>query len=291
MPPNPAIKINDYICQFSGEILELTGDVCRDNPNLRVGRCPKTGLVQLVDFSHMDIDHYEEMIYSEEENFKERQRQSGWTKKRLEYLKRYIPNLKDKSILDFGAGTGAFLEAVQPFAKRVVGFDVSSETCRLNKAQGWECYDNLQNVPHDIQILCLFHVLEHIKEPWTFLADLKSRFKYLEHFVVEVPNTNEALLTVFKSESYRKNHYGLKHLYYFNNETLALVLERAGLAIKINTQLQRYSLANHLGWMSRAKGGGQDLWPFLNDQSLNEAYEKALIEKKAADSVFIVCSV
>jgi hypothetical protein len=60
------------------------------------------------------------------------------------------------------------------------------------------------------------------------------------------------------------------------------------LEVVVETQLQRYSLANNLGWLSQGKGGGQVAWDFFNDEVLNSHYERVLVSQKLADSVFVV---
>lgn len=67
------------------------------------------------------------------------------------------------------------------------------------------------------------------------------------------------------------------------------VVERAGLEVVVQTQLQRYTLANTFGWLVNGRGGGQDLWPRFNDPALNQAWEAVLTTAGVADSLFFVC--
>ncbi len=280
----------NFLSKFSERPLVLTGDVCRDDPRIAVGRCPQTGLVQLVDFSHITQDFYSSGNCFLGESREERVRQAEWNRKRLETIFQCLPAASKMNVLDFGAGTGAFLEVAKKKFNLVYGFDLSEKMCKENLALGLQCYNQIDKIPREINLITFFHVLEHIPEPWRFLAEMRGQFPKADTFVIEVPNTKEALISLYKNDAYRKNHFSKSHLYYFTNDTLKMVLERAGFKVLVNTQLQRYSLANHLGWLSFNKGGGQDLFPSLNGRKLNDEYDRLLIEKNAADSVFIICT-
>ena len=60
--------------------------------------------------------------------------------------------------------------------------------------------------------------------------------------------------------------------------------------IQIETQLQRYTLANHFGWLKNQERGGQDIWEMFNDRGLNDLYEKKLMDQGVADSLFFICA-
>ncbi|MCK5613626.1 class I SAM-dependent methyltransferase [Candidatus Pacearchaeota archaeon] len=282
--------MKEYRSKFSNEILTLTGDVCCDNVNVAVGRCPKTGLVQLVDFSHIPRGFYESDDYFPDDGGEERCKQGEWNRKRLDTILGHIYDADKKNVLDFGAGSGAFLEAAQDKFRSVAGYDLSKKACINNVDLGWPCYNQLEELPENINMITLFHVLEHTPEPWNFMAQLREQFPLVDTFVVEVPHIGEALISLYENEAYKRNHFSASHLYYFTNDTLKMVLERAGFEVQVNTQLQRYSLANHFGWLSRNKGGGQDFFSFFNDRNLNNEYDRILVEQGVADSVFIVCS-
>ena len=109
-------------------------------------------------------------------------------------------------------------------------------------------------------------------------------------FVIEVPNDNEALNSLFENKAYQKNQHSSEHLYYFNSKTLRSVVESSNLEVRTETQLQRYTLANHFGWLKNQKRGGQNIWETFNERGLNDSYEKILIDQGVADSLFFICT-
>ena len=92
------------------------------------------------------------------------------------------------------------------------------------------------------------------------LEQLQKNFPQAETFVIEVPNDNEALSSLFNNKAYRKNQHSSEHLFYFNSQTLRNIIESSKIEIQVETQLQRYTLANHFGWLKNQERGGQDIW-------------------------------
>jgi hypothetical protein len=59
-------------------------------------------------------------------------------------------------------------------------------------------------------------------------------------------------------------------------------------SLKTN-HLMRFSLANHMHWLSQGKPGGGKVWDWLDQGIANGEYQKLLIAEKATDTIeFIV---
>jgi SAM-dependent methyltransferase len=276
-------------CGFCDGPLQPTDDRCRDKPELFVGRCSACGLKQLADMTHATPEWYRSDDTIPPDMAAERKRQWRWNRKRLTRLMQLIPDAPSKAVLDYGCGTGSFLQQAQTVFREVVGFELNPRVSAAHRQAGWRCVSALEEVRQEIDVIVLLHVLEHLREPWALLRDLSRRFPRAQEFVIEVPNTDEALLSLFKNDAYRRNHHNAQHLWYFTPETLRRVVERAGLAVAVEEQLQRYSLANNLSWLSRGRGDDAELRDFLDDEPLNDQYERVLASMKMADSIFFVC--
>ncbi|HCE45348.1 MAG TPA: hypothetical protein DET40_17550 [Lentisphaeria bacterium] len=277
-------------CRLCSTDLIHDGFFCNDKPDVEVGHCLKCKAVQLFENAE-NIEEIYKSINNLPEDFEvERKRQENWNRKRIELVRRYIPGAGKLNLLDFGSGTGGFLEKAQKNFKSVVGYDISPEVCGLHDRSGWRCVSDLRSIDaKSIGIITLFHVLEHLPRPWEILKDIKGKFKNIEYFVIEVPNTDEALLSVFNMQKYRNNHYSSQHIWYFTEKSLGAVLKKAGLTVVVSTQLQRYSLLNNVGWMidHRVEPGEYDF--IFGDRKMDGIYEKALIKNRIADSIFVVC--
>lgn len=277
-------------CQFCHSRLELTGEVCRDREELRIGRCTN------VNCSLVQVDgskHVTEQWYSADDYWGDleaaRQEERTWNQKRIQLLLSYIQGITEMKILDYGSGHGGFLQAGTQVFRNLTGFDLNKRVCQAHEAAGWRCVNRLNEVPNDTEVILLFHIIEHLPKPWECLSELKQRFLNANTFVLEVPNADEALNSVFKNSAYQKNHFGAEHLYYFTPRTLKMVAETAGLKPVVETQCQRYTLANHVGWLNDGTRGGQDRYDAFNDERLNAEYERVLVENGLADSVFMIC--
>jgi SAM-dependent methyltransferase len=278
-------------CRYCDSRLILNGDHCSDNSGILIGSCPKCGLTQLAAIDHISVDYYKADTYFPADLEAWRQREQRWNRKRVQKILELMPDISAMKVLDFGCGSGGFLYQARDRIHNLVGFDLSRRICEVHQADGFECFNKLEDVPKDVDVVVLFHILEHIPAPWELLSALSANFRSCSHFVIEVPNNNEALLSIFSSDSYRRNHYSAEHLYYFTPDTLRKVVVRAGLMPLVETQLQRYTLANNFGWLHHNAGGSQNVWTCFNDEQLNSEYERVLVENVMADSIFFVCIV
>ena len=266
-------------CNFCNGQLKETFE----NDQIKVGTCTICGMQQLYYFDHIDSK-----LYTTNENLpsnfrEERIRQQPWNFARVNLLQNCLYKLNDKSVIDYGCGTGAFLEYSKNKFKSIIGFDVSQEACDINNNDKLYCVSDINLINQNkYDILTMFHVLEHIKNPVEFLKQVMEIDA--EYFAVEVPHTNEALVSLYNNKKYMNNHYCLDHLWYYTEETLKMVLNKAGLEVIESNQIQRYPLSNHLKWLSNKDEEIFSIFDQVSDQ-----YVESLIENKIADSLFMIC--
>lgn len=51
---------------------------------------------------------------------------------------------------------------------------------------------------------------------------------------------------------------------------------------------QRYSLANHLHWLSKNKPNGHNLWFFLDNEQINKEYSNLLSSLDKTDTLILI---
>ena len=68
-------------------------------------------------------------------------------------------------------------------------------------------------------VITLFHVLEHLHDPRETLVSLKSHLQPQEKILIEVPNTDESLLKLYKNKGFVEFYWSC-HLYVFTVKTL-----------------------------------------------------------------------
>ena len=260
-----------------------------ERPQIKVVKCKNCNLVQLSSTAHISAGYYESDEYFGENLESKLVNEKSWNLKRLELISKNLIQNEKKVALDLGCGPGGFLEVGEGLFEKLYGFDLSARMRKWNTENNRLVLDNLNNV-ENINVVMLFHVLEHIKKPLEFLNDIKKNFINLETIIIEVPNNNELLISKVDNKRYKNNHYSLDHLNYFNSETLNALLNMSSLKVLHETQYQRYRLGNTIGWLEYGKGGYQNYFREYNDPNFHELYESYLVSRKIADTIFIIAS-
>lgn len=193
-------------------------------------------------------------------------------------------------VLDVGTSTGYFLEALRPHVTTVVGVEPDEQQRGFGRARGLEIYASLDDVPREgggFDLITLFHVLEHVRDPAKFLAEVAERLAPGGVLIVEVPNVDDVLLSRYQIPEFATFYWHPAHSYYFSAATLGRVAERAGLQAQIEG-VQRYPLANHLGWLRDRKPSGLTAsLDFLSPET-NAAYAADLCRHLISDTLWMV---
>lgn len=274
--------MNCYLCNH-GSFSTRKGAV-RDNPTLQIFECNNCGLVSLSSLQHIQAGHYEnsgmhgDTLPSIESWLKDTEQDD---QRRFEMLKVAMINRK---VLDFGCGAAGFLNKSQVLAAEVAGVELED---RVHQYWGdaIALYSDLEKAGDDYDLITAFHVVEHLPDPRTILKKLATRLKKQGRLVIEVPSSEDALLTLYDSDAFQHFTYWSQHLYLFNAETLRTLAAQAGLRVVSIQQFQRYPLSNHLHWLSRNLPGGHKNWSFLDTPALTEAYAASLAAAGKCDTI------
>ena len=262
-----------YLCEHP-ELRPRNG-VVRDNPALRILECPNCSLVMLSSIDHIQAGHYEnsgmhgESPPSVEASLRNTEADD---QRRFEMLASLMVN---RSVLDFGCGGAGFAIKARLLASEVAGVE-PERRIRDYYCDTIQIHPDLETVEGQWDVVTAFHVVEHLSDPAAVLKQLAERLKDNGRLVIEVPSSDDALLTLYESNAFQSFTYWSQHLYLFNAETLRRLVVKAGLRIVSIQQFQRYPLSNHLYWLSRNRPGGHQQWSFLDNPALNEAYAASL---------------
>ena len=280
--------MNCYLCDCE-EFRQRKGTV-RDDHALRILECVECGLVRLSSFEHISIGHYENagmhgrtppaietMLRGSEKD----------DQRRFEMLKPIITN---RRVMDFGCGGAGFLGKARSVAAEVAGVEPEARVREYWRSE-FELHANLETSGTGYDVITAFHVIEHLVDPRATLSELAQHLAPGGRIVIEVPSSEDALLTLYDCEAFQRFTYWSQHLYLFNAETLRRLVKQAGLnAISIE-QFQRYPPSNHLYWLSRGEPGGHERWAFLDTPALASAYGGALAAIGKCDTLIANLSV
>ena len=100
-------------------------------------------------------------------------------------------------------------------------------------------------------IVTAFHVVEHLSDPIKVLSELTNLLSKNGKLYIEVPNSEDALLTLYQNKAFQNFTYWSQHLYLFNSNNLKKIAKKIKLKVDWIKYVQRYSLSNHLYWLSK----------------------------------------
>jgi 2-polyprenyl-3-methyl-5-hydroxy-6-metoxy-1,4-benzoquinol methylase len=145
-----------------------------------------------------------------------------------------LPARQDGFLLDIGSGSGEMLKRMQKLGWRVEGVEFDPQACMLARSKGLTV--NLgtlaaQNYPDDhFDAIVMHHLIEHVHDPVALFKECHRILKPGGRIVVMTPNSESLLHKRFLS-----NWRGLeppRHLYLFSLGSIALAVEKSGLAMK-----------------------------------------------------------
>ena len=266
-----------YLCK-SDKFSNRTGSV-RDNPDIDILECDNCGLVYLSSLEHIQDRHYEEsgMHGDEAPNIDNWLKETEFDdKRRYDFVKEKITN---KNVLDFGCGAGGFLEMAKQSAMSVSGIELERALQSSFQERKLNIFSNLkeaQEKNEKYDIITAFHVVEHLQNPKDILMELSQLLEEGGEMIVEVPNSDDALLTLYENKAFQNFTYWSQHLFLFNAKTMKELIIQSGLKLNWIKHIQRYPLSNHFYWLSKGNQGGQKDWGFLDNDKLTVEYEKQL---------------
>ncbi len=263
----------------------------RDREDVKVLRCKSSGLIFL-DKIIPPADQYEKkdgLNYWKE----------NWSEGRLvkDHLtiseddeRRYNEfhySMRGKKILDIGCGMGGFLRLMRNEAQ-VHGIELMpgprEELCQQGIVVK-KSFDEFEEQQFDF--ITLFHVFEHLDEPLEFLETAKRFLKPTGKIIIEVPHARDALITLYANEKFKAFTFWSQHIVLHTRSSLETFAREAGFKKSTVYGYQRYTLANHLYWLSQGKPGGHAQWAFLDDQQ-NHSYAASLKGIDATDTLIAI---
>lgn len=257
----------------------------RDNEALLIKKCNECGLVFLSSFDHITDDFYEcsGMHQGIVDIATWRNETAADDTRRFTALHTVIEN---KRVLDAGCGNGGFIALAGPVTRSIAGLEPELIPRKYLRDSNFTVFSSVDDLYGSWDIITMFHVLEHIMDPRRFLSRLADCLDEKGQIIIEVPNADDALLSLYRNSAFANFTYWSCHLFLYTKETLARVAQQAGLKVNYIRQVQRYPLSNHLYWLGRGKPGGHREWSFLDSPDLHAAYEKQLAAIGACDTIF-----
>lgn len=150
-----------------------------------------------------------------------------WKETALQLLEQYEPDLSSWSLLDYGSGRGETLALAEQRGMRVSGTDSDPECVRLSSHHGIsELLDTNDPVgqfgSRQYDVVCCFHVLEHVPSPVVTLGNLARIAR--RYVLVAVPNA--CIMANFVRPQKHIHEVNEGHLQIWNHAHLLNLAER-----------------------------------------------------------------
>ncbi|HRR27379.1 MAG TPA: class I SAM-dependent methyltransferase [Acidobacteriota bacterium] len=152
----------------------------------------------------------------------------------LNFLRKLFPNPKGLRLLDVGTGSGLFVEVARRYGFVAEGLEPAEGTEGVTSSPVRPIrrvsVDDLINEGYRCDIVTMFHVLEHVADPFSFLRKVRELLDKPGHLIVQVPNRAS-----LQADWFGPRWYGLdcpRHLCNFTEHALLHLLGRAGFRIR-----------------------------------------------------------
>ena len=197
-------------------------------------------------------------------------------------------SLRDKVIVDIGAGGGSFLDCVAGQARRTiavepyVGYHASLRARRHTVFPDLAAMLEAPDLPR-VDLAVCFHVLEHVPDPVRFLQQVRGALHLDGVLYLVTPNRSDLLLRL-GFPSYQRFFYRLVHLWYFSESSLRWLAREAGYAVERIFFLHSYDLSNAFCWAHEGVPTGRERLRGF-DERINGAWKDFLEQTGQADAV------
>lgn len=191
-------------------------------------------------------------------------------------------------VLEVGASTGAFLELLE--GKERHGVEPADDhRAHLTKFCR-KTYADVSEIAAggDFDVICMFHVFEHIREPRPFLESCTRLLAPEGIVLIEVPCIEDPLLSLYECAPYKDFYFQPMHPYVYSEKSLSAIFEAAGLPPREFVYYQRYGLDNHLTWLSKGRPGTDSSLTGLFGAGPD--YKRALEGARKTDTIFCVAA-
>jgi 2-polyprenyl-3-methyl-5-hydroxy-6-metoxy-1,4-benzoquinol methylase len=160
-------------------------------------------------------------------------------KKKLGLIAKYVSR---GTVLDYGCGTGAFLEVCKSAGWKTLGMEPDSGARRIANDKSLGVVENKNELAKEMKgekldVITLWHVLEHVTDLEETLSFFRDNLNKKGALIIAVPNH-----TSYDAKFY-KEHWAAydvpRHLYHFEPKTIQALLKEYGFEL-IKTQPMKF---------------------------------------------------
>lgn len=300
--PNPQIC---RLCEATPDQFEIVGDfVYGGSEEQKFYACPQCDVAFLYPVpSEEDEAHFYAQEF--EKYMEDRADQTrGWTgpeehiaanqdavERRMPFLQ---PELSGKHtrLMELGCSSGFMLLPLIDRGVDVTGVEPSGIFADSLRAKGIPIYDSLNDyltsseTDDGFDLITHFFLLEHIRNPFSFLRSTLELLKPTGKMFFEVPSRSDPLITIYDAPAFQKFYWSVAHHWYFNRKSLDYLLGKLPCDYKLIPE-QRYDLSNHIWWALAGKPGGMGKYSNKFTPELDATYKESMLTTDHCDTFFV----
>jgi 2-polyprenyl-3-methyl-5-hydroxy-6-metoxy-1,4-benzoquinol methylase len=167
------------------------------------------------------------------------------TQKQAVRITKYLPKYIKQSdtVLEIGCGKGDNVHFLGEKNYQVQGIDKDPTYCDgINLL-----HKDYKKMEGKWDFIYAVQVFEHIDNPEDFIKRIQDMLLPNGKFLLEFPNTEDPILTLYHVEEFKKFYYIPHHLFFWTPKTVQMLFDKLGIKVKIKL-LQKYGILNHLRW-------------------------------------------
>lgn len=262
----------------------------RDNSKIDVYQCHNCG-TKFLDKTEQENDYENGFMYEKNQlsDLDIEQRLQVFQSDDVRRYERVKNICAAKKVLDFGCGFGGFLNCISSVTDSYCGVELGGSEREYLREKGIKCFKAIEESNEKYDVITLFHTFEHLSRPQLWLNKFSEYLSQDGYLIIEVPNADDILLSLYESNAFADFTYWSAHLFLYTARSLSVLIEECGkYRIESAEQVQRYTIANHLMWLAKGKPGGHHEWDMLDSKELSASYTRKLQELQMCDTLFFV---
>ena len=86
-----------------------------------------------------------------------------------------IENIRNKSVLDIGSGGGSFFDNIKGLTNQITSVEPNIDFSKSLTRSGYKVFNDIKEIKDKkFDLLTLFHVIEHVDKPLSFLQSISE---------------------------------------------------------------------------------------------------------------------
>jgi 2-polyprenyl-3-methyl-5-hydroxy-6-metoxy-1,4-benzoquinol methylase len=256
---------------YSGKIREgLLGTLTEDE--YEVVYCNEKKYAKLIPFPNLEYvsGQYRNLVnnsLSSENYFKLHDgQQSGYFNFIAKYLKRGM------IVADCGCGAGSMLDLIKGYSKETIGVEPFIDYHRSLKLRGHIPFASIEEANQfyneKVDLGISIHVIEHTKDPLSYLKSIFNLLKKDGVLILFTPNLDDILLKLIP-KIYQPFFFRKVHNFYFTGESLEILGQDAGFSSSNKFYYHEFGFSNFTNWIKNGNGNEEDFY-YNNSDLMNE---------------------